>query len=85
MLAGKLAEEFLLIHTILEGFTAIDKYNRDFIVELTPEFGVGVDIDFMPCKAATAGELGKAFLNDFAQMTAFARVNDDAAEDGHRG
>lgn len=53
-LTGESAEEFLLVHAVLEGLAAIDKHDWNFIVELTAKFGIGVDVDFLPRKAAPA-------------------------------
>jgi len=73
----------MFIHTVLEGFAAINEHNRNLIVELSPELIVGVDVNFAPGESAAALKLGEAFLYHFTQMTAFARINDDAAELWH--
>ena len=57
-LAGQLAEEFLLVHAVLESLATIDEDNGDFVVELPAEFGVGVNVNIAPSKTATAGEFG---------------------------
>ena len=82
-LADDPAQEFLLAHVILEGFAAIDENNGYFVVELAAEFRVSVDIDFVPDEAPAARELVKALLYDFAEVTAFAGVDDDPARFGH--
>ena len=76
-LAGELAQEFLLVHVILEGLAAVDEYNRNFVVELAPELVVCVYVDFAPGESSAAGELGKALLHHFAEVTPFARINYD--------
>jgi hypothetical protein len=68
---------------ILEGLTAVDEDDRDFIVELASEFVVGVNIDLMPGKASAARELGEALFHDLAQVTSLAGVDDDIARLWH--
>ena len=63
---------------VLEGFASIDKHDRNFVVILTPQFGIAVDVNFAPGKAAASRELRKALLYNFAQMAALARIDDDA-------
>jgi len=82
-LAGKLAQEFLLVHAVLEGFAAVDEYDGNFVVELAAEFEVGVDIDFAPDEAAAAGEFTEALLDHFAEVTSLAGVHDDVGERWH--
>jgi hypothetical protein len=45
------AEEFLLVHPVLEDFTAIDEDNGDFVIIETADFRVGIDVDFAPVEA----------------------------------
>ena len=78
-LTGELAEEFLLVHAILEGLAAIDEDDRDFVVELAAKFEIGIDVDFAPRETAAPREFAQTFFHDFAEMTTFAGVNDDAA------
>lgn len=79
------SQKFLLVHAVLEGFAAIDEDDRDFIVELAAEVRVAVDIDFLPGESTAAGEFREAFLYDFTQVTALARVHNDAAKLWHAG
>jgi hypothetical protein len=78
-LAGEFAEEFALVHAILEGFAAVDEDDGDFIVKLAADFVIGVNVDFTPGEAALAGKLDQAFLDDFAEMASLAGVNHDLA------
>ena len=82
-LAGQLAQEFALIHVVLEGFAAVDEDDGDFVGELAAELLVGVDIDFLPAEQAAALELDQAFFDDLAEMTALPRVDEDLAGVGH--
>ena len=71
-LAGKLSEELLLVHVILEGLAAVDEDHGNFIVELATEIKVAVDINFVPGEASAAGQFCEALLYDFAEMTSFS-------------
>jgi hypothetical protein len=82
---GKFAKEFLLVHAVLESFAAVDENDGNFVVELAAEFGVAVDIDFLPGEAATTGEFDQALLDDFAEMATLARINDDRTGVRHAG
>jgi len=82
-LACELPEELLLVHAILEGFTAIDEYDRNFIVKLAAEFVVGVDVDFVPDEPTAAGELVKTLLHHFAKVASFARIYGDVTRLRH--
>lgn len=82
---GEPAEEFLFVHTVFESLAAIDKHDRNFIVELTAKFCIGVDIDFLPREAAPARQFIQAFFHYFAQMTPFAGVDDDGSGIWHAG
>jgi hypothetical protein len=82
-LAGKLTQKILFVHVILEGLPSIDEDYRDFIIELTAQLEIGIDIDFAPGKASTAREFGETLFHDFAQMTAFAGIDYDAARVWH--
>jgi hypothetical protein len=83
-LAGELAEEFAFVHAVLEGFAAVDEDHGDFVGELATELFVGVDVDFLPPEQAAALELDEAFLYDFAEVAAFARVHQNVAGVGHQ-
>jgi len=78
-LAGEFAEEFPLVHAVLEGFAAVDENDGDFIVKLAADFVIGINVDFTPGKAAMAGKLDQAFLDDFAEMASLAGINHDLA------
>jgi len=78
-LAGEFAEEFPLVHVVLEGFAAVDEDDGDFIVKLAADFVIGINVDFTPGEAAMAGKLDQAFLDDFAEMASLAGVNHDLA------
>jgi hypothetical protein len=70
---------------ILEGLSSIDEYDRNFIVELAPEFEISIDIDLTPSKASTARKLCETLFHDFTQMAALPGVHDDAARVWHAG
>jgi hypothetical protein len=82
-LASQLAQEFLFVHAVLEGFAAIDEDDWDFVVELAAQVGVGVDVDFMPSEAAAARKLGQTLFHYFAQMTSLAGIDHDIARLRH--
>ena len=82
-LAGELAEEFALVHVVLEGFAAVDKDDGNFVGELAAELFVGVDIDFLPAKKTSPLELHQALFDNLTKMTALASVNEDVASFGH--
>jgi hypothetical protein len=82
-LAGQFAEELALVHVVLESFAAVDEDNRDIVVELATQFGVGVDINFAPAEAAVALELREALFDDFAKMAPLPRINYYAAKAWH--
>lgn len=84
-LAGQLAQELLLVHSILESFSAIDEDDRDLVVELATEIHVRVDINFAPGKSATARKLGKALFHDFTQVATFTGIDDDTGKQWHAG
>src|SRR5579872_307657 len=82
-LAGEPAEKFLLVHAVLKSLTAIDKYDRNLIVKLTPEFVVGVDVNLLPGEASTARKFAEALLHHLTQMTPFAGIDDHSASFWH--
>jgi hypothetical protein len=47
-LAGQPAQEFLLVHAVLESFTAINEDDWNLVAELAAKFGVGVNVDLLP-------------------------------------
>ena len=77
--AGQPAEEFLFVHAVLECLIAIDKDDRDLIVILTSEFGIAVNVNFAPMEAASLMKFDEALLDDFAEMTTLARIDDNLA------
>jgi len=56
---------------------AVDEDNGDLVVILATKVGVGVDIYLAPVEAAALMEFDEALLNDFAEMTPLAGINDD--------
>jgi len=84
-LAGQLPQELAFVHVVLEGFAAVDEDDGDFVVVLTAEFRVFVNIDFQPSEAAVARELGQALFHHFAQVTALAGIDDDTTRLWHAG
>jgi len=82
-LGGEFAEEFLLVHAVLEGLAAINEDDRDLIVELAAKVRVGVNVNLAPGASATAGELRKTLLDHFAQVATLAGIDDDTAGRWH--
>jgi hypothetical protein len=62
---------------VLKGFAAIDEDYGNLVVITAPDFSVGVNVDFTPGEAATLVELDDALFDNLAEMTSFARINDD--------
>jgi hypothetical protein len=83
--AAEFAEEVGLVHAVLKGFAAVDEDYGDLVGELPTELFVGVHIDVLPSEAAAAMEFGEGLFDDLAEMAAFAGVDHDLAEFGHRG
>src|ERR1700746_737627 len=75
--SAQFAEEFLFIHVVLKGFAAVDEDYWHFVIVEAAEFSVGVHVDFPPSEAATLVQLDDALLDDFAEMTSFAGINED--------
>ena len=69
----------MFVHAVLESFAAVDEDYGDFVGVEVADFGVGVDVDFAPGEAASFLEFGEALLDDFAEMTSLARIEDDFA------
>ena len=82
-LAGEFAEEFFLVHAVLEGLAAVNEDDRDLVVVLAAEFGVSVYVNLAPGEAAPAGELVEALFHHLAEMAAFAGIHDDCARLWH--
>src|SRR6266478_8740405 len=74
---AQFAQEFLLIHVVLKSFATVDENDGDFVCIEAANFGVGVDVDFSPGEAATLVEFDDALLDDFAEMTSLAGINED--------
>lgn len=70
---------------VLEGFVAVDEDYGDFVGELAAELFVAVHVHVLPGEAASAMQFGESLFDDFAEMAAFAGVDDDLAEFRHRG
>ena len=83
-LAGYLPQKFLLIHVVFECFPAVDHNDRHLVVVTMAEFVTGVHVNLTPSEAAAFVELDEALLDDFAEMTAPAGVNDYLAPRLHR-
>ena len=75
--SAQFAQEFLLVHAVLESLAAVNENYGDFVVVQATDFSVGVDIDFTPGEAAAAVEFDEALLDDFAEMTSLAGIYDD--------
>src|ERR1700733_14719541 len=83
--ARQLAQEFLLIHAVLEGFSPVDEYDWHFIIKLPAQITVAVYIYFSPRESASARELAEALLHQLAKLTSLARVNHHLAGFWHAG
>src|ERR1700676_4156153 len=75
--SAQFAQKFLFVHAVLKSFAAVDEDYGDLVGIEAPDFGVGVDVDFPPGEAATLVQLDEALLDDFAEMTSLARINED--------
>src|ERR1017187_3377347 len=80
---AQFAQEFLFVHAVLKSFAAVDEDYGDFVVIEASDLGVGVDVDFPPGEAAPLVQLVEALLDDFAEMTSLAGVNDDFTQLRH--
>jgi len=76
-LSAQFAQELLLVHVVLKCFAAVDENYRDLVSIAATDFGVGVNIDFPPVEAAALLQFDQALLDDFAEMTSLAGINDD--------
>ena len=76
-LTGYFAEKLLLVHAVLEGFASVDEHDRDLVVILAAEIRVGIDIHVAPFEPALPMKFHEAFLDDFAEMAAFSRIDGD--------
>ncbi len=75
----QLAQKLAFVHSVFEGLAPVDKYHWHFVVKLPPQFGVAIDIHFLPGEPASAGELTETLLHHLAKVTALAGVNHDLA------
>ena len=64
------------VHAVLECFASIDEYYGHLIVVLLPKLGVGIYVHLAPPEVRLALDLRKDLLNDVAEMTPFARIDD---------
>jgi len=67
----------VFVHAVLEGLAAIDEDDGDFVGELAAQLLVTVHVNFLPGKASAPMQLVQAFFDDLAEMTPFARIEDD--------
>jgi hypothetical protein len=74
--AGELAQKFLFIHAVFEGFATVNEDDRDLVVVLTAEVGIGVNIHVAPVEATALMEFDEALLDDFAEMTPLPGIDD---------
>jgi hypothetical protein len=82
-LRTQFAEELLFVHAILKSLPAVNEDHWNLIVIEASDFGVGVHVDFTPAKAAPLVQLDDALLDDFAEMTPLAGINDDFTRRRH--
>jgi hypothetical protein len=82
-LVGEAAQKLAFVHPIFKGLSPIDEDNRDFVVELTAEFRIGIHVNLAPYEAATARQLGKTLFDHFTEVTPLARVHDNIGEFWH--
>src|SRR5271165_4530583 len=75
VLAGQFAQEFALVHVIFEGLVAVDEDDGDFVGESAAQFVVAFHVNFPPRKTTPPVQFGQRFLDDFTQVTAFARID----------
>jgi hypothetical protein len=82
-LACELPQEFLLVHSVLKGFAAVNENYRDLVVELAPKVRVRVNVDLLPGESSTPRKLGKTFFYYFAQVASFAGIDHNATRVWH--
>src|ERR1700687_5415320 len=75
--SAQFAQELPFIHPVLKSLAAVDEDHGDFVVIEPPDLGIRVDVDFTPGEAALFVELVEALLDDLAEMTSLAGINDD--------
>jgi hypothetical protein len=81
---AELAEEFLFVHAVLEGFATIDEDDGDFVIVEAAYFCAGIYVNFAPVKAPALLKFDEALLDDFAEMTSLAGIDDDFPSLIHR-
>lgn len=82
---GETAQEFLLVHAIFESLAAFDEDDGNLVGELAAQLLVGIHVDLVPGEAAAALQLGQRLLDDFTEVAALARVENDLAGLRHGG
>src|SRR5271157_2085588 len=80
---SQFAEEFLLVHAVLEGFAAVDEDDGNFVVVEVAECGVGINVHLAPGEAAVFVELDEGLLDDLAKVASPAGIHDHFARLGH--
>jgi hypothetical protein len=75
--SAEFAEKFLFVHTVLESFAAVDEDYGNFVGVEASNVGIGVYIDLTPAVPTALLEFDEALLDDFAEMTSLAGINDD--------
>ena len=83
-LTDEFAEEFLLVHAVLEGFAAVNEDYRNFVGVEAADFGIGVHVDFPPGEAAPLMQLDEALLHDLAEMASLPGIDDNFTGLRHR-
>jgi hypothetical protein len=78
-LACQAAKEFLLVHAVFKGLAAINEDDWNLVVEFPAQFGIAIDVHFLPRKAAAPRELGETLFHYLAEVASFARVNHNLA------
>src|SRR5437588_12222542 len=82
---GQFAQEFAFIDAVLERLAAVDEYDRDLACKLSPEFGVGDDVDLAPVEAPTASHIVPRLLNEFTGQAALPAVDSELIKGRHDG
>ena len=73
----QLLQEFLFIHRVLERLASVDRDHRHFFVVEPLQFGVTIDIDFLPAKHSGPFQSPERILHHLAQVTLLSRIDDD--------
>src|SRR5271168_2540143 len=80
---AEFAEEFLLIHAVLESLAAVDEDDGDLVVIKAADFSIGLHVDFAPVETAPLVELDEALFDNFAEMASLTGIDDDFAGRRH--